>query len=278
MVFLIYTINRGKLMNNDALQQLMERKIQDVRARLEARLESDNIVSFRTYYLSDYGEKVLHTITDAILDKLGRKDMLDIVYSAAKELIINATKANYKRVLFREKGLDPNNPEEYDKGLEVFRQHLNEELIRSYREKFIEFDYPVVATFYFQKDVFFIKVKNNFTLYPAEEAKIREKFREAHSFANLLDFYMEYGDNTEGAGLGLAMVGILLDESGIDKHAFTLFSNKYNETAAKLEIPLSESYVPRRVRFQEQWEASGLPLEEFRRDFRPERFKRAKID
>ena len=191
--------------------------------------------------------------------------------------MINATKANFKRVLFIDKGIDASEPAEYEQGLEIFRNHLTEERVRAYKDRFIEYGFPVIATFYFQPDVFFIKVKNNFTLLPEEEKKIREKFREAHTFANLLDFYMEYGDNTEGAGLGLAMVGILLDESGIDKHAFTLYSNQYNETAARLEIPLSPDYVPRRKQFEEQLAASGLPLEAFRREFRPARFHRTRV-
>jgi hypothetical protein len=38
--------------------------------------------------------------------------------------------------------------------------------------------------------------------------------------------------------MGLTMVGKLLDKSGIDKHAFSLYSSsKYRETIAKLEIP-----------------------------------------
>lgn len=263
-------------MDKERLHQLMEQKVADARRAVLKRIERDNIISFKTYYLTDYGERLLHTIADTVLDRLGRHDMLDIIYSAAKELVINATKANFKRVLFLEKKIDASNPVEYERGLEIFRDNLTEERIRSYRDKFVEYGYPVEATFYFQPDVFFIKVKNNFTLHPAEEQKIREKFREAHTFANLLDFYMEYGDNTEGAGLGLAMVGILLDESGIDKHAFTLYSNDYNETAAKLEIPLSPDYVPRRRQFLQEWEKSGLPVEQFRPHFQPVRFQRQK--
>ena len=86
---------------------------------------------------------------------------------------------------------------------------------------------------------------------------------------------MEYGDDTEGAGLGLAMVGILLDESGIDKHSFTLYSNQYNETAARLEIPLTENHVSRRVLFDQEREKSGMTAEEFRKVFNPRALTRS---
>jgi hypothetical protein len=66
------------------------------------------------------------------------------------------------------------------------------------------------------------------------------------------------------------MVGILLDQSGIDKHSFTLYSNnKYNETAARLEIPLDENYLPRRKQFDEKLARTSLSPDELRPIFKP---------
>jgi len=240
-----------------------------IRQDVERSLDKNDIITFRTYYLSDYGEMVLRVIASSILERFGRSDLMDIVYSAAKELIINATKANLKRVVFTELGLDLLSPSEYEKGMHIFKERLVEDKVKEYEKVFKEMDYPVVTTFYYWPNVLNIKVKNSFMLLPEEEKKIRSKFERAHSFANLLDFYMEYGDDTEGAGLGLAMVGILLDESGIDKHAFTLYSNQYNETAARLEIPLTKDYVPRRVLFERERAKSGLSADEFRKIFQP---------
>ena len=241
----------------------------EIRADVQRSLDKNDIITFRTYYLSDYGEMVLRIIASSILERFGRPDLMDIVYSAAKELIINATKANLKRIVFTELGLDLLSPADYEKGMHIFKERLVEDRIRQYETAFKELDYPVVSTFYYWPNVLNIKVKNSFVLLPEEEKKIRTKFEKAHSFANLLDFYMEYGDDTEGAGLGLAMVGILLDESGIDKHAFTLYSNQYNETAARLEIPLTKDYVPRRVLFERERNKAGMSADEFRAIFNP---------
>lgn len=80
---------------------------------------------------------------------------------------------------------------------------------------------------------------------------------------------MEYGDSTEGAGMGITMVGILLDQSGINKHSFSLYSSdKYNETAAKIEIPLSPNYVSKREMFEKEQIEKGLDAEEFRKTFK----------
>ena len=149
--------------------------------------------------------------------------------------------------------------------MQLFKERLHKIKIEDFAPKFKEYDYPVVATFYYNEDVMHVKVKNTFTLLPFEESRIRQKFDQAQSFSSLLDFYTEHGDDTEGAGLGLTMVGILLDESGIDKHNFTLYSNEFNETAARLEVPLNDSYVTKRHHFEEDLAKSGLSREELRK-------------
>ena len=248
----------------------LEQSLRDARETIREAVQDEKVISVVTYYLSDYGENVLNLIAREILEKYGRMDLHDIVYTSAKELVINGTKANLKRAIFRDQGLNITDPGDYERGMSMFKENLNEENIKQFRHKFREMNYPVTATFYYKPQVLNIKVKNNFTLISQEQDRIRTKFAQAGSFTSLLDFFMEHGDETEGAGLGLTMVGILLDETGIDRHAFTLYSNdKYNETAARLEIPLSQEYIPRRQQFERELEASGLSRDEFRLSFKP---------
>ncbi|MEM7183229.1 MAG: hypothetical protein AAF518_20120, partial [Spirochaetota bacterium] len=165
--------------------------------------------------------------------------------------------------------LDIRNPEHYEKGIQYFKENLTEDKIINYKDEFKKYDLPVLATFYYSQDVLNIKVKNSFPLLEVEEKRIRDKFRKATSFSNLIDFFMEYGDSTEGAGMGLTMVGILLDESGIDKHNFSLYSSdKYKETIAKLEIPLSDNYITKRQMFQKQLDSQSISAEELRKSFK----------
>ncbi|MBX7056817.1 MAG: hypothetical protein K1X75_02035 [Leptospirales bacterium] len=220
-------------------------------------VEQRRIISLKTYYLSEYGEFLLHAIAEEILKSAGRIELLDMVYTAAKELVINATKANLKRAMFHKLGRLPQSPAEYEEAMRHYRTNLVEEKILEFVPLFRELNFPVIATFYYKPEVMHIKVKNRFTLLPFEESRIREKFEKARSFSSLLDFYTEYGDETEGQGLGLTMVGIMLDNSGIDKHLLTLYSNEFNETAARLEVPLNESYTPKRRHFEGELQSMG---------------------
>lgn len=232
-------------------------------------IAAEKTISIKSYVLGEYGEFLLEKVSSSILEKYERTDLLEIVYPAAKELAINATKASLKRLVFEEQGLDPEKDDEYKQGMQVFRDKLTEENLKKYKPSLIKKNLPVVITFYFSPQVMNIKVKNMFRMLPIEEARVREKFAHAKSFSNLLEFYLAHGDETEGAGLGITMVGILLDESGIDRHSFTLHCKKdYNETAAKLEIPLSDSYIPKRQRFDTEKEAKGLSADEYRKVFK----------
>lgn len=228
-------------------------------------VDQGKTISLKTYVLSEYGERALELISQLILKKYGRDDLLEIVYPAAKELAVNATKANLKRAVFNNLGLDPEIDDEYHKGMEVFKEKLTEKGLDEYRDEFKKENLPVTMTFYYSEEVLNIKVKNNFRMLPVEESRVREKFRYAKSFTNLLEFYLAHGDSSEGAGLGLTMVGILLDESGIDRHGFTLYVKEgYEETAAKLEIPLSDSYISKRNQFAREAGEQGLSEDEYR--------------
>lgn len=246
----------------------MKKTPEQIRKTVDSAVYNQQIITFVTYMLTDYGEETLRIALSGILERYGRMDIFDIAYTAAKELIINGTKANLKRILFKKMNLDMTDEDDYNKGMDYFRANLTEDKIRSYKNHFKESNLPVITTIYYSPNVLNIKVKNNFTLLPIEEKRIREKFSNATSFANLFDFFMEYGEQAEGAGLGITMVGILLDQSGIDKHAFTLYSSrKYNETIAKLEIPLTEDYIPKRVKFSQEMEESGKSPDMLRAEF-----------
>ncbi len=248
---------------------LARQPAEELTALVDQALASNKAISLVTYYLSDAGEQALHIIVSRILARFNRPDLLDILYTSLKELVMNAGKANLKRIIFDELGLDPLDPQQYEEGMVVFKKNLPEKRIRHYKPLFREYNLPVTITFYYEPfQALKIKVKNVFTLWPVEEERIRTKFRDAQDFTDLMQFYLAHGDETEGAGMGLTLVGILLDQTGIDRHHFALYSSRrYGETIARLEIPLSEEYESRRDRFEREWKASGLSRDEFRAKF-----------
>lgn len=49
-------------------------------------------------------------------------------------------------------------------------------------------------------------------------------------------------DNTEGAGLGIALIMILLKSENIDPQLFRIMTREH-ETVSRVEIPFSANYI-----------------------------------
>ncbi|HNG98315.1 MAG TPA: hypothetical protein PLP72_02080 [Leptospiraceae bacterium] len=213
-------------------------------------VDSNKTVIFITYVLGELGEAKLKFIIKTILLKYNRIDLMDLLYTCAKELIVNSTKAAIKRLTFKEMGIDPSDDSEYDKFMSSFKDNLTDKKFPHYRSKMKANGFFIKIKLFYNKDKIVMRIINNFPLLKKEEARIREKFMNAKKYDNLFEFYIEHGDNTEGAGMGITMVEILLAQSGFDRHLFTIFSSKVKqETVAKVELPMHPDYVPMRYGF-----------------------------
>ncbi|GBF51106.1 hypothetical protein LPTSP4_26370 [Leptospira ryugenii] len=196
-------------------------------------------ISMITYVLGDLGETKLKYILSSILKKVNREDLMELMYTAAKELIVNSTKAAIKRIIFDELNLNINNAQDYEAGMIHFKSNLNERKFPSYKEKMKEAGHYVKIRCIYQPEQLTLEIRNNFPLIPIEAERIKEKFLHAKKYDNLFEFFMEHGDNTEGAGMGITMVEILLSQSGFDRRLFSIFSSdRSKETVAKVEVPL----------------------------------------
>lgn len=224
------------------------------------------VVTLVTYILRDSGEARLQKIIEIILNIYDRTDLLELLYTSIKEMVINATKANLKRLIFEEKNFKIKDKKNYEEGMKVFREELTEKQLVRHERKFKEKNYPIDITFVHSTERILLKVKNHFTLYPQEEARIREKAAKSMEFEDLVQFYMDQGDNTEGAGMGITLITILLRQVGVDPHCFTIYSNEYNETVSRLELPLDPNYIPKRQKNGQLLKAGKITLEELRKN------------
>ena len=240
----------------------------DFRNTVQSGVSKGKPITFTTYVLGDSGEAKVKFIIQTILDKFDRSDLMELIYTACKELVVNSTKAAIKRILFKELNIDSDDVEEYEKGMLSFKVNLSDKKFPYYKEKMKSGNLSVQIKFFYNKDRLIVNVINNFPLLKKEENRIREKFVMAKSFDNLFEFYTQHGDNTEGAGMGITLVEILIAQCGLDRHLFTIFTSlKKNETIARIEIPLSTKYKPRRSIFDEILSNNHIPKEKLRNEW-----------
>lgn len=220
----------------------------EIKKHIELAISENKPIKIRAYAVLPATEEVLNFITEQILKKFQRTDLQGPVYTAVKELALNGAKANIKHVLFWELGLNMDDDKQYEEGMGVFKKNLNEAWVLEYAMKARDKNLYVDIVFDYDANRLIVEVINNRPISPKEDVRIRAKFAKSMQYDDIAQFFLEGGDTSEGAGMGIVLVTMLLKAQGIDPHLFTIRSNYKDTTIAKVEFPLNPNYVPERLR------------------------------
>ncbi len=189
----------------------------------------------------------------AVFEELERELSVDglgvAVTTSVLELVENAVKANLKRAYFERHGYSLDDPESYSNGVAAFRQSYDRIKDIEYVRALGELELTVTVELSRNDNRLLIHIENNAVLLAAEETRIRQRLAAAMAASHLADFCVEYGDETEGSGLGLAMIVFLIRNLGFSADHFRVFQ-RGPKTVARLEFPLAADYVPIRARWK----------------------------
>jgi hypothetical protein len=183
----------------------------------------------------DYMDEILNYFLAAA----GRPELQDKLSYCIHELANNAKKANTKRVYFAEKGLDLYNESAYWVGMRHFRQDTIAN-IGHYLPLLQEAGLTIKVQFKLNRDVMMIAVRNNVRLTDIERRKIEEKIVRSQTYANIADAYGSIEDTSEGAGLGIVMMIIMLRSLGLSESMIRFFTNQ-TETFGLMTIPVQDT-------------------------------------
>lgn len=213
----------------------------DIEKNLQIAVEDGKVIRIISYAMSSDVENTLDKIVERILEKHGRMDLKSLVYTCTKELAINATKANLKRIFFEEYGLDINNEKEYNEGMALYKKIMKEDMSINYGKKAKKQGLYVRISFFYNNSVLKIEVINNLGITAEEEVRLREKLAKTMQYNDLMQYYMDNADDTEGEGMGIALIIILLKGENIDPNLFRIYSEN-SRTIARIEIPMARDY------------------------------------
>ena len=197
------------------------------------------------YSFSSEIEEIIKFGLKSILDKYEKSALSNTVYNVLFESILNGVKANAKKLFFLENSLNIDNPEDYARGIILFKKDINKSNLRQSGARNKEKNIYVRVKFSYDSTGLEIEVLNNTELLPAEEARIREKLALGDKYDDLMSYYMDNSDSTEGEGLGLVLSLILLKAENLDPSLFRI-GTKNGLTFARIEIPFSEKFVSKR--------------------------------
>lgn len=243
--------------------------MEGVAERIRQAVRSQKRIVLITFHLKEKGERDLETAIQEILTHYGKEDLVGPVHAAIRELVQNAAKANLKRIVFHDLNLDPTNPEQYEEGMRYFRESLVESRIAEYQSRLKAENIYTRIVIQPETEAIVFSVENRFPLYPSEEARIREKFASSAAIDNLYDYYMEFSDHIEGAGMGIAMIEILLRQVGLDSRSFTIHYDPVTaHTVGRFLIPLTEDVKTNRHKFEELLQQKEVEPQQLRHGVR----------
>lgn len=172
----------------------------------------------------------------SILEERSLTSLASSIYTITKDLILNGTKANYKRIFFIKTGLDIHHPGDYELGVRMFKSKVLLGTLPDFAPLAKDLNLWVEAEFISEEDNFIVRVKNNQSMVSPEILKIRTSLIYAQNYEDIMEYYLERADDSEGEGIGIALIIILLKDLGVPVSNFRI-ENQDGLTVANITFP-----------------------------------------
>ena len=222
--------------------------LEQINENIAVQIQNGKYLTLKTHRMTEVVEKHIQFAIESILDKGQKPTLVTTLYTILKELVINGCKANQKRIFFDEQGLDLFNPDDYKIGIQKYKDIFSEEMALEYGLKAKDKGYYVIVDFTFDADGLTVEIINNTPVAHEEELVLRQKLKKAMGYNDIAEFYMDQamaGTESEGAGLGIALIIILLKGEQIDPSYFRIMTEE-DRTIARVEIPFTENFKSKR--------------------------------
>jgi len=198
-------------------------------------------LTFKTFTLPHDTEEYLEEVLTVFLAELGLPDVKDQLAYCLRELAVNAKKANTKRAYFQEKGLDLNNPRDYAEGMKRFKEDTLEN-IQHYLQKQKEMGLYLKIVYHTREKAFNVAVRNNVEITKTEQIRIFDRIARSRAFTTMEEAFQTVLDQTEGAGLGIVILILMLKKIGLDEECFSI-DVVNGETVATLMVPFARIHI-----------------------------------
>ncbi|MCW7487662.1 hypothetical protein EHR01_07240 [Leptospira mtsangambouensis] len=196
-------------------------------------------IEMTAYGASKTLDENLVKVLDALTEKYKIPDLSAILFTIVKDLILNGFKANFKRIFFQENQLDIHSPTDYELGVRMYKSLILSGRGNTFEPLAREKNLYVHLKIEHNETQIKFDVRNNTTLVRGEMQKIRNSLLHAQNYNDIMEYYIERGDNSEGEGIGIALCVILLKGEGLPTDQFRIY-HEDGETIAQLNIPLKK--------------------------------------
>ena len=198
-------------------------------------------ISIKTYTLPHDTEVYMESILGIFLDEFGQVGIKDRIAYCMKELAVNAKKANTKRVYFKDRNLDIYNEAQYTEGMKTFKNDTLSN-IDYYLKMQQKQGLYIKTVFHAKGNEFTLSIKNNTEISKKEQMRVYDRIARSRAFETMEEALTTVLDDSEGAGLGIVILVLMLKKLGLDEDAFDIDVEK-GETIASITLPFSDIHI-----------------------------------
>jgi putative nucleotidyltransferase with HDIG domain len=209
--------------------------------KIKKAVQSGIPLTITTFTLPHEVEVYIEQVLTEYLKQFNQEKLKDYLVYCVQELAVNAKKANTKRVYFIEHGLDVNNSEDYKLGMTNFKQDTLDN-IAHYLQLQKDKGLYIKLILQNKKDTIYIEIRNNVVITKTELIRIHDKLARSRQYNSLEDALSQVLDDSEGAGLGLVIMVLMLKKMGLNEDSFDILGTD-TETVARIIIPLEQTRV-----------------------------------
>lgn len=223
------------------------------------KIENGETVGITFHY---YNKKNNSFVSALIRKVLGRRNMnflQDTIMTILREIIVNAVKANSKRLYFLSNNWDISNTEQYLFGMESFKEYIitkGENITDNLKENNLKVE------LFFKKTDSGLKifVRNNAPILPKELERIRLRMECAKKYNDFAEVYGDITDASEGEGLGLTLSMLFLRNSGIGEQSMQIGTDgKITQTTLTIPTVLHPKTITSQIQNKILAEVDSLP-------------------
>jgi putative nucleotidyltransferase with HDIG domain len=186
----------------------------------------------------DLTEEQIDAFVDALYQVLlgiGKEEIHDQLSYCLRELTENAVRANRKRRVFRQAGLDIANPADYEKGVALLQQDDDEAPPPDAPDD----DDGTVELFLGKTEKHVVlRIANSAQMVEAEQRRVNQRLAAAQLYETIDEVFEQVQDDSESAGFGLVMLGMLLRRLGVPDYGFH-FASANGWTQFQIDLPLA---------------------------------------
>lgn len=223
--------------SNIQLHYMQEKKqVQIDVAKIKKATRMGVPLSITTYTLPHDVEIYIGEVLACFLSEVNQEPMKDYLSYCINELTTNGKKANTKRVYFAEKELDINDAEDYKTGMVTFKEDTLSN-INYYLQLQKDAGLYVKVVMQAKGNTIVLEVRNNSEMTKIEYKRVFDKLARSRQFNSLEEAFTQVLDDSEGAGLGLVIMLLMLKKIGLNDENYEILVEN-GETITRITMPM----------------------------------------